>query len=98
MFTKVISLKGIEYEGEVISLNVKTESGEITILDHHRPLITILKKGVAVITGEKNEKKEIAINGGFLEVAPQNRLNVLIDWPQFKPRAKKPLKKSGFFF
>ena len=79
MFTKVISLKGIEYEGEITSLNIKTESGEITILDNHRPLITILKKGVAVILGEKNEKKEMEINGGFLEVDSHNRLNVLID-------------------
>ncbi len=79
MFTKIISLKGIEYEGEVKSFNVKTESGEITILDHHRPLITILKKGVAVITGEKNEKKEMSINSGFLEIDAHNHLNVLID-------------------
>ena len=79
MFTKIISLKGIEYEGEITSLNIKTESGEITILDNHRPLITILKKGVAVILGEKNEKKEMEINGGFLEVDARNRLNVLID-------------------
>ena len=79
MFAKVISLKGIEYEGKITSLNVKTESGEITILDHHRPLITILKKGVAIITGEKNERKEMPINSGFLEVDAHNRLNVLID-------------------
>lgn len=79
MFTKIISLKGIEHEGEIVSFNVKTESGEITILDHHRPLITILKKGRAVIIGEKNQKKEMEISGGFLEVDSKNRLNVLVD-------------------
>lgn len=79
MFAKIISLKGIEYEGEVTSFNVKTESGEITILDHHRPLITILKKGIAILTAAKSEKKEIPINGGFLEIDAHNHLNVLID-------------------
>lgn len=79
MFAKIISLKGIEYEGEISSFNVKTESGEITILDHHRPLITILKKGMAVLIGSKSEKKELAITGGFLEVDSHNRLSVLID-------------------
>jgi len=79
MFAKVISLKGIEYEGNITSLNIKTESGEITVLDHHRPLITILKKGTASIVGEKNEKKELEINSGFLEIDSRNHVNVLID-------------------
>ena len=79
MYLKILSLKGIQYEGEITSLNVKTQSGEITILDHHRPLITILKKGTAVVVSEKNEKREIEIGGGFLEVAPKNRVNVMIN-------------------
>ncbi len=79
MLLKVISLKGIQYQGEVESLNIKTLSGEITVLENHRPLITILNKGTAVITSNKKERKEIEIVGGFLEVAPRNHLNVLVD-------------------
>lgn len=79
MHLKIISLKGIEYEGEATSLNVKTASGEITILDHHRPLITILERGQAIINDRENRKEEIKIRGGFLEVAPKNRVNALID-------------------
>jgi len=79
MKIKVLSLKGTEYEGDIVSFNVKTKSGEITILDHHRPLISILTKGVAKIVTANNEKKDIDINSGFLEVSPSNKLNVLID-------------------
>ena len=79
MFLKVISLKGIKYEGAASSLNIKTQSGEITILENHRPLITLLKKGIAVITDDKNQKTEFEINSGFLEIAPENKINVLID-------------------
>jgi len=79
MELKVLSLKGVEYEGEITSFNVQTTSGEITVLDHHRPLITILKKGRAIITNMENSKTELEINSGFLEVSPDNQINVLID-------------------
>ena len=79
MYLKILSLKNVEYEGEVVSLNVKTQSGEITILDNHRPLISVLKKGLAVITDEKNNQKELEIESGFLEMTDGNKLNLLID-------------------
>jgi F0F1-type ATP synthase epsilon subunit len=79
MYLKVLSLKGIEYEGEAKSFNAKALDGEITVLDNHRPLITILKKGAAVIIEKNDSQKKIEINSGFLEMNSQNRLNVLID-------------------
>ncbi len=79
MYLKIISLKGIEYENNIASLNIKTQSGEITVLENHRPLITLLKKGLATIIDQQKQKKEIEINSGFLEVTPQNKINVLID-------------------
>lgn len=74
----IYSLKGIDFEGEVEGFNVETESGEITILDNHRPLLTLLKKGTAFIIkkGGVYEKKEI--NSGFLEVMPGSRVSVLV--------------------
>ena len=75
----VTSLKGVEYEGDIKSFNIKTTSGEITILDHHLPLVTVLQKGTAHIIDTKDNKKDIAITSGFLEVSPTNTVNVLID-------------------
>lgn len=79
MKLNILSLKGIEWEGEAASFNVKTTSGEITILNHHRPLITVLAKGTAVITDAKGNKSKINIGAGFLEMSRSNILNVLID-------------------
>lgn len=79
MFLKVISLKGINYEGSVNSLNIKTENGEITVLDNHRPLITILSKGLARAIDSKNQTQEFDIKSGFLEVNPTNKVTVLVD-------------------
>ena len=78
MQTTILSLKGTEFEGDIASLNVKTTSGEITVLDHHRPLITVLSKGTAVITKRDGAKQNLQITDGFLEIEAGNRLSALI--------------------
>ncbi|KKU69653.1 MAG: hypothetical protein UX94_C0019G0005 [Parcubacteria group bacterium GW2011_GWA2_47_21] len=45
----IYSLKGVEFEGEAASFNVRAEDGEITVLDHHRPLITLLAGGARIV-------------------------------------------------
>lgn len=79
MTLRIISLGGIQFEGEVAGLNAKTEAGEITVLNHHRPLITILKRGEAVILKNDGSRKKIKINSGFLEMDQGNNLSVLAD-------------------
>lgn len=79
MRLNVTSLRGIELEGDIRSLNIKTSSGEITILDHHRPLVTVLEAGAAHIVDAKGSEKKITIKGGFLEVSPGNIINALVD-------------------
>jgi F0F1-type ATP synthase epsilon subunit len=78
MRAKILSLKGTEFEGEIVSLNIKTTSGEITVLDHHLPLLTVLTKGNAVITMPDGSKKNLAIISGFLEVGKGNTLSALV--------------------
>lgn len=78
MKLSVFTLKGIAYEGEIISLNAKTASGEITVLDHHRPLISILAKGELKIVGPKGEQTTIPAPSGFLEVRPGNEASVIL--------------------
>ena len=78
MRINLYSPSGIQFEGEAMSLNVPTRAGEITILDHHRPLISILKKGKAVVVQTNGEKLEYEIESGFLEMDPDNTLTVLM--------------------
>jgi F0F1-type ATP synthase epsilon subunit len=79
MKLRVYSLKEVLFEGEAKALNLKTEIGEITILDHHRPLITVLKEGPVKITLTEGGNKFLKSAGGFLEVKPGNEVSVLID-------------------
>ncbi len=75
---KVTTPKGIELEGEANSLNVKTMVGEITILDQHLPLITILAAGVAHIKMASGDMRDIPVQEGFLEMNSKNQLTMLI--------------------
>ncbi|MBI2515212.1 hypothetical protein HYV91_03490 [Candidatus Wolfebacteria bacterium] len=79
MNLKIISLKGAQFEGEVVGFNVKTAAGEITILDHHRPIISSLILGAAVIIGKDENRQAMPIKSGFLEMDKKNNLTVLID-------------------
>lgn len=57
------------FEGEAYSLNAPGAAGEMTVLVHHEPLITTLKKGdlkVHVVAGD--EPRLFPIDGGVLEV------------------------------
>ena len=77
MKLSIITLQGIKFEGEVSSFNLKTTSGEITVLNNHRPLITQLAKGEAVIIKENGEKTNFDIEAGFLEVRENNQATIL---------------------
>jgi len=78
MKLQVVSLKGVEFEGEVSSVNLMTTSGEITVLDNHQPLITQLTKGQAIVTKKDGETLNLDILSGFLEVGMENRVSILI--------------------
>ncbi|KKT82175.1 MAG: hypothetical protein A3B99_03705 [Candidatus Yanofskybacteria bacterium RIFCSPHIGHO2_02_FULL_44_12b] len=77
MRLSIISLKGIQFEGDAASLNLKTRSGEITVLDHHRPLVAQLSSGQAIVTKPDGNKMEFYIASGFLEVGGNNQVTIL---------------------
>jgi len=77
MKLSIISLKGLEFEGEVSSVNLNTTSGDITVLNNHRPLITQLAKSQAVIIKEDGDKFNFDIESGFLEVGINNIATLL---------------------
>ena len=77
MRLNIITLKGMEFDGEVTSVNLKTAAGEITVLDNHRPLITQLTKGQAIVKKEDGGQLNFDINSGFLEVGEDNRATIL---------------------
>jgi len=67
----------VVYSDDVESVTVPTVDGEITVLAHHLPLVTVLKAGELVIK-KGNDVHPYAIGGGFLEM-DGTKLTVLAD-------------------
>jgi len=78
MTLHVYSLKKQVLKKEVASVNLKTADGEITVLDHHRPLISFLGEGPVRIVDTKGGRDTIEVSGGFLEVRP-GEINIMVD-------------------
>jgi len=79
MKLSVYSLKQILFQGQCKSLNCKTITGEITVLDHHEPLITVLSTGVLKVTDKNFKETFFEIKSGFLEVRPNNEVRCIVE-------------------
>jgi F0F1-type ATP synthase epsilon subunit len=79
MKLSVYSLKNILFQGQALLLNCKTVTGEITILDNHETLITVLSAGVIKVVGEDKKEQFFPITSGFLEVKPNNEVRCIIE-------------------
>jgi F-type H+-transporting ATPase subunit epsilon len=51
--------------------------GELTVLPHHAPLLTMIKPGILRLT-KGSDETDVAITGGFLEVR-DDRVTILAD-------------------
>lgn len=75
---QIITPERVVFSEEVEQVSMMTAMGEITVLPHHLPLVTVLKPGE--LRYKKNgEEKIIAVSGGFAEVKPDNSLVILAD-------------------
>lgn len=78
MLLKIVTPDGITYESEVKQVSVPTQSGEITVLPHHIPLVSVLKAGELRIVKD-NEEITLAVSTGVLEVRPNSEVYLLAD-------------------
>jgi F0F1-type ATP synthase epsilon subunit len=79
MKLSVYSLKNILFQGEAQLLNCKTAMGEITVLDHHETLITVLSAGVVKVVDKAGKENFFEIKSGFLEVKPDNEVRAIVE-------------------
>ena len=63
----IVSPDGLEFSGEIESLLVRTDDGDVEILAGHTDLLASISVGRARII-QNGEKKYAAVNGGFLSV------------------------------
>jgi F-type H+-transporting ATPase subunit epsilon len=75
----VYSLQRVLFQGDAKSVNLNTRSGQVTILDHHEPLISILEKGTITIVGGDQKETYIPVESGFLEVDAHSRTKILVE-------------------
>jgi F0F1-type ATP synthase epsilon subunit len=78
MTVRIFSLRGAAFQGESAKVIAPTREGQITVLDHHQPLISVLAKGKVVVTRESGERQEFPVVSGVLEMDPANNLTLLI--------------------
>lgn len=73
----IVTAERIVYSAEVDIIIAPGEEGQLGILPHHAPLMTILQSGELVVR-RGNQEDTLAISGGFLEVRP-DRVIILAD-------------------
>ncbi len=78
MLLKIVTPDGITYESEIDQVSLPTQTGEITVLPQHIPLVSVLKAGEVRI--QKNgQQVELAVSGGVVEIRPKNEIYILAD-------------------
>jgi F-type H+-transporting ATPase subunit epsilon len=79
---QLVTLSGTKFDEDVYEVIVPTLEGEIGVLDHHMPLITVAKNGVVMVRRQPRDSDEqrdfFAINGGAVEMV-DNNLRILVD-------------------
>ena len=65
---QVVSLDGLEYEGEVQKILLRTIDGDVEILARHTNYCTAIGMGTAKVTMEDGNERKAACIGGMLSV------------------------------
>lgn len=81
------SIKKTVFDGEAEKIIAQTAMGEITILEDHAPLISLVRGSVKLFKKEKDgviqseQMIEIPIPFGFIEVQPRGKVVILVSDP-----------------
>ena len=69
---------GVIYDKKAKSITLPTESGVVTILDDHQPMISLLKAGEIGITEDEGTPDFImSVSTGVLEVQPESHIYIM---------------------
>jgi F-type H+-transporting ATPase subunit epsilon len=64
------------WSGQATRVIARTTEGDLGVLAHHSPLLSVLVHGVVEIHDEDGDDLVVAVDGGFLSVA-NNRVSIL---------------------
>ena len=93
----IVTAERLVTSEEVDVLVAPGADGELAILPHHAPLLTVLKPGEIRVLND-GEESDIVVSGGFMEVMP-DKVTILADTAERadeidEARAEAALKKA----
>lgn len=75
---KMLTPERTIYDADVEQITLPTMDGEITILQNHIPLVSVLRAGEMHVV-KNGDEIPMAIAGGFIEVQPDSNVEILAD-------------------
>lgn len=76
---QIISPEKKLFDERILSINLKTKSGEITILAKHIPMISLIETGKINIKKENGENLDFYLHGGSIEIREDGEVVLLVD-------------------
>lgn len=77
MYLEILTPEKKVFEGDVTIATFPGADGSFQVMDHHAPLISLLKEGV-VVYKSKEASQSLTITGGVVEVL-KNKVVLLAD-------------------
>lgn len=79
---EMVTLGGVKFGEPVYEIMLPTPDGQIAILPHHIPLVSLVTTGVLAIRRQPNDRDDkieyYAVNGGVVEIL-DNEVRLLVD-------------------
>ena len=75
---EIVTLDGVVYKQEAMSVTLPTQSGMVGIFANHIPLVSIIKEGDIVVKEEGNTVR-FKSTEGVLEVRPKSEVIIVED-------------------
>lgn len=75
----IVTPEGVVYDDAVSQVSVPTETGEVTILANHVPMVSAMKAGELVFVKQDGSRVPLAVSRGVLEIRSGNKVVVLTD-------------------
>ncbi len=75
---KIVTPDGVTYDGVADSVSLPTTTGEITVLPHHVPLVSLVQAGELRIK-KAGVETSLAVAGGVIEIRPNSEVYVLAE-------------------
>lgn len=79
MHLGIYTLQGTLFEGDIKQLTATTVVGEVTILNQHIPLVSVLTGPTVHLIDTVDKESIIKITSGFLEVREEGEIVILAE-------------------